>query len=206
VADWIRRSFADVGVTQYRPGQYLSVLQERYQGTVLLCIDVSGSMAGRIHLAVAGAETFLTDALRAGYRVGLILWNHGVATYVPASAEGSAVRTGLRRTGAGGGTNVVPAIEIGVRDLGTLKGDRVMAIFGDGDIGPRDAAIAAARRAAALGIRIIVRGLGEHAAGALNEIATEGTESSLVAGDGDLSRGISSMARSLTALGRRADS
>jgi von Willebrand factor type A domain len=204
MADWIRRSFDGIGVTQSPPGPSLSVLQERYGGTVLLCIDVSGSMHGRrLQLAVAGAETFVADAVRAGYRVGLILWHHGIAGYVPASAGAGDVRSGLQRAFASGGNDIVPTLQIGLRDLGPLKGDRVMAIFGDGDLGPPAPAIAAAREVAALGIRIIVRGLGEHAASGLNAIATEGTESSLVTGESGVSAGISSMIGSVTALSRR---
>ena len=43
---WIRRSFTAAGLTQIPPGPHLGALQGRFGGTVMLCIDVSGSMDG----------------------------------------------------------------------------------------------------------------------------------------------------------------
>jgi hypothetical protein len=160
--------------------------------------------AGRTRLqhAVAGAERFVRDAVAARYRVGLILWDHGVHRCVPLSADPAAVLDALRGAVIAGGTDVNPALRRGIDELGGLTGDRVMAIFGDGDIGPVGPAVASSREAAALGIRIIVRGLGEHAADQLRRIATgdgaDGPAVDLVRGAADIEHGIASMARSLT--------
>jgi hypothetical protein len=202
MADWTRRAFDGIGVTQSPPGKHLSVLQDRYGGTVILCLDVSGSMYGVLHQAVDGARRFVAEALAARYRVGLILWHHGVQQYVAPQPRGDAVLATLAQAHANGGNDIVPTLEIGLRDLGPLAGDRVMAIFGDGDLGDQNRAIDKARELTARGIRIIVRGLGEHAAALLNAIATEGTESSLVTSGGDLSAGISSMAKAVTGIRR----
>jgi hypothetical protein len=133
----------------------------------------------------------------ARYRVGLILWNSSIALSVPLSADPAAVRTGLDRAYSSGGTNVTPTLRAGITALGSLTGDRVLAVFGDGDIGPVDAAVSAAREAAALGIRIIVRGLGSHAAASLAQIATEGLEAAEISGKASIASGIAEMASSL---------
>ncbi|WP_326561238.1 vWA domain-containing protein [Micromonospora sp. NBC_01796] len=209
--DWIRRSYTGVGLTQYRPGRHLKALQEPHLGTVILCIDVSGSMGmidgGRTRLAhaVAGAERFIADAVAHHYRVGLVLWNHEVHQFVPVAQGESAVRSALQSAPISGGNNIEPTLSLGIRELGPLRGDRVLAIFGDGDIGPSEPAVARSREAAALGIRIIVRGLGEHSAAQLNLIATEGTDeggtAAVVRDAADLERGIASMALSLAHRG-----
>jgi hypothetical protein len=44
---WIRRQFTAAGLTQIPVGPHLGSSQGRYGGTVMLCIDVSGSMNGQ---------------------------------------------------------------------------------------------------------------------------------------------------------------
>ena len=200
MTDWIRRSFDAAGVTQYKPGRHLAALQEPHLGKVILCIDVSSSMSGSsLTEAVRGAREFVAQAVAARYRVGLILWNTSVAMSVPLSAAPGPVRAGLDKASAGGGTDVTPALRAGTAALGPLRGDRVLAVFGDGDIGPVTAAVAAAQEAAALGIRIIVRGLGAHAAASLSQIATEGHGSSEITGNAGIAPGIAGMASALRA-------
>jgi predicted metal-dependent peptidase len=205
VATWIRRDYDGVGVTQSPPGRYLAKVAEPYLGKVLLCIDVSGSMAGRLHHAVAGAERFVAEAVAAHYEVGLVLWNSSVAGFVPLSRRPAPVLAGLRTAAAGGGTNVTPTLELGIRELGKLTGDRVMAIFGDGDIGRVSAAQDAARRAAALGIRIIVRGFGDRAAAQLRLIASDADEpETVVRTESGIEAGVASMiTRVVRGVGRR---
>lgn len=201
-AQWVRRDFTAVGVTQHPPGRHLDRLQEPYSGKVLLCIDVSGSMYSRLHHAVAGARTFVDEAVAAGYQVGLVLWDDGVHRHVPLARKPGDVRRALDSAAIAGGTNVTPTLELGIRELSGLRGDRVMAIFGDGDIGPVAPAVDAARRAAAAGIRIIVRGLGDYAAQQLNLIATDAQEATVLRSDGDIAAGIAAMASGIRRLGR----
>ena len=206
MSTWIRRDYTGVGVTQSPPGRHLDALQAPYIGKVLLCIDVSGSMSGRLHHAVAGAEQFVAEAVAAHYEVGLVLWDHGVNTAVPLSRKPKRVLQALRAARIGGGTNITPTLELGIRELGGLTGDRVMAVFGDGDIGPVGPATKAARRAAALGIRIIVRGLGEKSAASLRLIATDTADrtETVVASDQQITAGVASMVTNLVGrLGRR---
>jgi Mg-chelatase subunit ChlD len=192
-ANWVRRTYDTVGVTQSPSGAYLATLQELHIGKVLLCIDVSSSMTGRLGAAVAGAREFVTEATEAHYLVGLVLWNHGINAYVPLSRDADKVEQVLRRASSHGGTNVTPVLELGIRELGPLAGDRVMAVFGDGDVGPVGAATDAARRAAALGIRIIVRGLGDYATAQLNQIAADPAEATVLRSVGDIRAGIATM-------------
>ena len=46
MATWIRRPFDAPGLTQIPPGPHVRAVQGRFGGTVMLCIDVSGSMSG----------------------------------------------------------------------------------------------------------------------------------------------------------------
>jgi predicted metal-dependent peptidase len=205
MADWIRRRFDAVGVTQSPPGPHLAALQAPYLGKVLLCIDVSGSMAAcdggpssRLRRAVAGAERFIAEAVAAHYQVGLVLWDHDVARAVPLAGDPAETLRALAAASIGGGTNLTPTLRLGIRELGHLAGDRVMAIFGDGDVGPLPDAVEAARRAADLGIRIIVRGLGENAAHQLSQLATDPDEAVAVIRSADgIEGGVAAMAASV---------
>ena len=212
MSTWIRRDYEGVGVTQAPPGRYLERLQEPYLGKVLLCIDVSGSMASldgerrnRLQRATAGAERFVAEAVRAHYEVGLILWNHGVAGSVPLARDPGKLLRALRSARIQGGNNIVPTLRLGIQLLGQLTGDRVMAIFGDGDIGPVEAAAKVARQASETGIRIVVRGLGDQATRELNLIATDPDEQGAVGRrSADIEQGIASMITSVVGgLGRR---
>jgi uncharacterized protein (DUF58 family) len=214
MATWIRRRYDAVGVTQSPAGRHLAVLQAPYRGKVLLCIDVSGSMAAldggqtnRLQRAVAGAKRFVTEAVAANYHVGLVLWNHGIVCSVPLAGKPDSVLRALGAATISGGNDLTPTLRLGIRELGHETGDRVMAIFGDGDVGPLPQVVEAARQAAELGIRIIVRGLGERAADQLSTIATDGDGTSAVISSADGIEGaVAAMAASVVGgLSRRRD-
>jgi Mg-chelatase subunit ChlD len=206
LSDWIRRNFDACGVTQWRPGPHLSALQEPLLGKVILCIDVSGSMSGaNLAEAVSGARQFVAQAVAAHYRVGLILWNSGVQSSVPPTADPTAVLLALDGARASGGTDVTPTLRLGIAQLGGLQGDRVLAVFGDGDIGPVEDAVRAARDAASAGIRIVVRGLGVAAAGALAQLATDDSDRTVIQSGNAIATGIASMAGALRHLAPRTD-
>lgn len=203
MSDWVRRSFTSIGGTQSPPGRHLAALQDKYMGKVLLCIDVSGSMSdrdrsgqSRLQQAVLGAQQFVGEAVAANYQVGLILWDTGVHEFVPLTADPEPVYRALRHARIAGGTALTPTLRKGIQVLGDLRGDRVIAIFSDGEIPDGHAAAKASRDAAQRDIRILVRGLGPQAAASLDPIATEGDRAeNVVNTSADIASGIASMAR-----------
>lgn len=202
MADWIRRSFTAAGLTQIPPGPHLRKLQGRYGGgVVMLCIDVSGSMDGKpIREAVRGAGTFVTEAVEARYEVGVLLWNTGVVDLAEPDADGKAARRLLDRTkNAAGGTSLLEPLERCHRllDQFTDAPDRVAAIFGDGDLGPRSQVLAKVALMKAEDIRFVTRGLGRQAAAAFGEISSEEPSSASIEDVAELADGIATMAASL---------
>jgi Mg-chelatase subunit ChlD len=203
MTDWIRRSFSATGLTQVPTGRHLRVLQDRFGGgTVMLCIDVSGSMDGRPILeAVRGALTFVDEAVETRYRVGVLLWNSDVAALAEPTEDGTAARRLLNRTkNAGGGTSLLRPLEKCHQILDRFKGDgqdRVVAIFGDGDLGPRERVLAKVAQMKAEDIRFVTRGLGSVAAHEFAAVSGEEQPSVAVSGVDDLAAGIAGMATSL---------
>lgn len=200
MSSWVRRRFDGIGLTQAPPGPHLAALQARHGGTVLLCIDVSGSMSGEpLRQAIRGGTTFLAEAEKAYYRSGLVLWSDEVDRYVPPNKPLKEVRTALERATIRGGTMLAPALRLATRELGVLPGDRVVCIFSDGGIGDQKKATALARELCAMGVRVIVRGLGGHVADALSTLACPGEEDTnqVIDDVAHISTGIASMATGL---------
>ncbi len=208
MADWIRRSFDAPGLTQIPPGRHLRALQDRFGGgTVMLCIDVSGSMDGRPILeAVRGAKKFVDEAVDARYWVGVMLWNTDVAALAEPTQDGKAARRLLDRTrNASGGTSLIRPLAKCHEVLDQFKGqDRVVAIFGDGDLGPREPVLAKVAQMKAEDIRFVTRGLGGASAREFAEVSDEEEPSVRVNGVEELAEGIATMAASLkSTTGRR---
>lgn len=202
VSSWLRKQFDGVGLTQSPPGPYFAALQAKYGGTVLLCIDVSGSMCGEpLSQAIAGGDQFLTEAIDAYYKCGLVLWHHGIEDYVSPDTPHSELLARLHSAVSTGGNQLLPTLKLAMKVLGPRQGDRVLCVFGDGDIGDRPSALAAARELCAMGVRIVVRGLGPGATEALSELVCPGQrdDDQLIEGVHDISSGIASMATGLTA-------
>jgi von Willebrand factor type A domain len=204
-AEWIRRNYDGIGVTQYRPGQHLREVQDHYLGKVLLCIDVSGSMSGEpLRQAVMGGLGFVKEALDAAYRCGLLLWSDKVDVHVPLTAGEGKVLAALHNASICGGTRLAPALHVAIAELAPLAGDRVCCIFSDGDISDTQRAAQLAERARSAGIRFVVRGLGACAAAGLSDVVgADGDATEQVVTDiGHVRGGIASMARSLRGRSR----
>ena len=197
---WIRRSYTAPGLTQIPPGPHLRSVQERFGGTVMLCIDVSGSMVGApLAEAVRGAAQFVAEAVAAHYRVGAILWDDGVAAVAEPTASGLTAHGVLDAALIRGGTNLLPGLTRCHQVLRGFTGDRVVALFGDGDLGPqRVEVLALVAVMKAENIRFVTRGLGSRAAQVFGEISDEDPASSTVAEVGDLADAIADMAGALT--------
>lgn len=174
----------------------------------MLCIDVSGSMDGRpIRETVRGAMTFVDEAVAARYRVGVLLWNSDVAALAEPTEDGKAARRLLDRTkSASGGTSLLRPLERCHQILDQFKEqrqDRVVAIFGDGDLGPRQQVLAKVAQMKAEDIRFVTRGLGSVAAREFAEVSGEEQPSVAINGVDDLAEGIATMATSLKSFSRR---
>jgi Mg-chelatase subunit ChlD len=189
-------------VTQDRAGRQLEAVQRHFLGTALLCIDVSGSMYGEpLRAAIEGGLDFLREAKQGGYRCGLVLWHHDMAAHLSASTPLTAVKARLRQATAGGGNDLRHTLRAAIKELGPLGGDRVVCVFGDGDVGSYEAEVAQlAAEARKLGIRFVVRGLGSAASDCLSRTLgpdEPGTKDNTVADVADLQAGIASMVREL---------
>jgi hypothetical protein len=207
MSSWVRKNFDGIGLTQSPPGKYLEMLQWQFGGTVLLCIDVSGSMAGEpLRQAIRGGEEFLHEAVDAYYKCGLVLWNHKVARYVAPDTPHSKVVGVLRNATSSGGNDFVPTLLVAKKLFMPLGGDRVLCVFGDGDIGCRPAVVPLARELCAMGVRIMVRGLGPGATAALERLLCPGAQeadSQVIEDVKSIGSGIASMAAGLTAIRRK---
>jgi Mg-chelatase subunit ChlD len=202
MADWIRRSFTSAGLTQIPPGPYIGALQGRYGGgVVMLCIDVSGSMDGKpIHEAVRGAKKFVTEAVEARYKVGVMLWNTGVTGLEEPTSDGKGAMKLLgRTTSAAGGNNLIGPLNHCHKILDRFKDapDRVVALFGDGDLTPKGPVVQKVAQMKAENIRFVTRGLGRYAAAEFGEISSEEPSSASINDVAELADGIATMAASL---------
>jgi uncharacterized protein (DUF58 family) len=209
VADWVRRSFTSPGLTQLPQGPHIRALMDRFGGgVVMLCIDVSGSMDGRPVLEAArGAQKFVTEAVEARYKVGVMLWNTKVVALTEPDEDGKAAAQLLARTKcASGGNDLLPPLERCHKILDRFKDDedRVVAVFGDGDISPKGPVLAKVAQMKAENIRFVTRGLGELAAREFGEITSEPEPEVAVSGVDSLAEGIAGMASSLRSRGLKA--
>jgi uncharacterized protein with von Willebrand factor type A (vWA) domain len=199
MAEWIRRSFTAAGLTQIPPGPHFGALQGRFGGTVMLCIDVSGSMDGMPVLeAVRGAREFVSAAVAAHYKVGVMLWNTHVVAVSEPTADGVAALRLLKPVDrAAGGNDLIGPLQQCHQILDSFTGDRVVALFGDGDLTPKDRVLVKVAQMKSENIRFVTRGLGAMAAREFGEISSEEASTAEVRQVEDLAAGIAGMAASL---------
>jgi hypothetical protein len=129
-----------------------------------------------------------------------MLWNTRVMDLAEPTADGKAAMKMLARTkNAAGGTSLLDPLERCHQILDRFKGDRdrVVAIFGDGDLGPRDLVLAKVAQMKAEDIRFVTRGLGGVAAREFASVSSEDEPNVAVGGVDDLAEGIATMAASL---------
>ena len=199
---WIRRPFTAAGLTQIPPGPHVGILRKRHAGgVVMLCIDVSGSMDGKpIREAVRGAKQFVAEAVEARYEVGVMLWNTKVQDLAQPASDGAAGMKLLERTSsAAGGNDLIGPLDRCHRILDKFAdaSDRVVALFGDGDLTPKGPVLAKVAQMKAENIRFVTRGLGLRAAEEFGEISSEEPSSASIDGVDALADGIATMAASL---------
>lgn len=205
-ASWTRRVFASAGLTQTPAGPHLAALQRRHGGgTVVLMIDVSGSMNGvPILEAIKGALQFVDEAVAAGYATGVLLWNTSVVAACPPELTGDDARNVLRPVGSAyGGNNLLGPLQTCHRMLSEFSGDRVVALFGDGDLTPETQVLQYVQVMKADNIRFVTRGLGAQAGREFGKISDEAAETARVESVEQLADEIAGMATSLRAPGLR---
>ncbi len=207
---WVRRAYDAAGLTQYPAGTGLRAIQAGLSGSVILCLDVSGSMwsqdgtpSTRLDRAKRGARQFVADARRNGYQVGLIAWNEGVLSETKLGASDDKLEAHLASLMPGGGNDIQPTLHRCWEELSGLAGDRVVAIFGDGDLGPAEPAKLLAGELASDGIRIITKGLGDDSARTLDSISTEMLKTPRAASAETLEADIAAMSAGLKKPGAR---
>jgi uncharacterized protein (DUF58 family) len=169
----------------------------------MLCIDVSGSMDGAPILeAVRGAQQFVAEAVAAHYKVGVMLWNDRVENVCEPTADGSAALALLAPvTRAQGENDLFVALNHCHQVLDRFTGDRVVALFGDGDLTPKTQVLVKVTQMKAENIRFVTRGLGPYAAREFGEISDEEPASASIDNVADLAEGIADMATSLKHFG-----
>jgi uncharacterized protein (DUF58 family) len=194
---WLRRAYDSCGLTQYPTGPHLEAVQARFGGSVILCLDVSGSMSGhRLDQAREGCKAFVAEALEAGYSTGGVLWHHAIDATASLSRERHQLDALFDSARASGGNDIVPTLLHCERELQDKSGDLVIAIFGDGDLGDAARARAEALRLGEKNIRVITCGLGQASADQLDVISTE-TAAPRVAQADDIAGAIAGMASGL---------
>lgn len=199
MATWIRKAYTSPGLTQIPHGPHIAQLQGRFGGAVMLMIDVSGSMNGQpILAAVQGAMEFVREAVDAHYHVGVMLWNTQVTALAMPTRDGQEALDLLRPVNSAYGGNALdgPLYETH-RILGGFRGDRVVALFGDGDLTPKHRVLEKVADMKADNIRFITRGLGAVAAREFATITDEAPEAVQVNAVEGLATGIASMAAGL---------
>jgi len=199
VAGWTKKVFSATGITEFPPGPGLVELQASFGGSVILALDVSGSMFGDpLQRAQQGCRRFIEEAIASNYSVGLILWDHAVKGSVAPSKSPHPALDLLAQARAVGGNDIVPCLDLAHRYLLECQaGDMVVAIFGDGDLGDEYAARSKAANLVADNIRILTCGLGDSSAESLAVISTESITPRTATPD-SIVESIASMATGLT--------
>ena len=175
----------------------------RSERIVYLVIDCSSSMqaACKLRNAANGAFEFARQAYAKSYQVGLIRFGSDAENVLLASRDESALRLRLDALSADGSTNMTAAIEQGIVELQSARGERVLYVVTDGQPDDRNGALAAAAKAKALGISIMTLGTDDADQDFLAKLATR-VELSAKVERTQLRNSVSDMARFLLSDGR----
>lgn len=147
--------------------------QEARPSRVLLLVDCSGSMEGnKLQQAREGAVNFADQALATGYRVGLICFGSDAKTQLAHTTTIEPLQQAVGRLSIIGSTNLAAAIKLGVKELGTEPGLKVLCIITDGYPDDPRTALSAAEEAKAQQIDIIAIGTDDANRAYLAQLAT----------------------------------
>jgi len=141
-------------------------------GTVLLCIDTSGSMRAedvaptRAEAASEAARTFI-DSVPDGTKIGIVSFSSSAEVVAPPTADLDAARDALARIPPpDGGTAIGDALALATQQM-PKTGHRIIVLLTDGVNNLGTDPIGAARNAAAQGILIETVGVGSSGSGQL---------------------------------------
>ena len=155
-------------------------------GTVVICIDTSGSMRARdvaptrADAARAAARAFV-DAVPDGTRVGIVTFSSGASVATPPTNDLDIVRDALdRMPPPDGATAIGDALELAARQM-PATGRRIVVLLTDGVNNRGDDPIAASRTIGARGIAIETVGVGSSGSGEIIPGTTEPADLDAVA-------------------------
>jgi Ca-activated chloride channel homolog len=106
-------------------GPQATVRIPKGQTSVMLAVDVSGSMAAtdvqptRIEAAIAAGRT-LIDKLPSNAQVGLVIFNSQAEVVAPLTSDKGSVKDALGTLAPGGGTAIGEAIQVAVAQLANI--------------------------------------------------------------------------------------
>lgn len=141
-------------------------------GTVVICIDTSGSMRARDveptrwHAAVSAARTFI-DAVPPGTRIGIVSFSSTALAIAAPSDDLEAARDAVERIPpADGGTAIGDALTLAAQQM-PATGRRIIVLLTDGVNNRGSDPIAASQQIGARGITIETVGVGTNDSGQL---------------------------------------
>ncbi len=154
-----------------RPSLVLAVPQD--QSSVMLVIDVSGSMAAsdlkptRLGAATQAAKQLIAD-LPQGAQVGVVSFSQTASVVAPLSSDPSAASRALDRLSPNGGTAIGDGLDAALNQLSQRPRDRqgnqapaVVVLLSDGESNAGQSPTAAAAQAAQEGVRVYTVGIGQ---------------------------------------------
>lgn len=101
--------------------------------SMLLALDTSGSVHGRMLTSLKAASNAALDALGAGDRSALLTFSGPVEFQAPWAPPGPAIRTALERVQSGGNTSLYDAAFAALALRDTVPGNRgLVVLFSDG--------------------------------------------------------------------------
>lgn len=161
LGSWILSGFLSSG-SPTEPEPRIDSVQRPGRAWTMILLDVSGSMFGqKIIEARKAVVAYGVDASELGESVGLMTFSDTTALIAVPSADISGLCSELQGLSAGGGTDLVPALE-GTEVLGRgVRGVRKVVVVTDGMTSRPDEAVAIAARMREDGCFFVTRGIPE---------------------------------------------
>jgi molecular chaperone DnaK len=191
----VDRDERDLSWTDEEPGSHAGGL------SVVLVVDVSGSMSGRkldeAKVAVVGFVDVLEGA-GLGDRVGLVSFSTGASCLAPIGVDPDSVRRAAQGLSIGGATEMEAGLKAAAKELHDQEGRRIVVLLTDGEPNSAAATMRAREPLVESEVEIIARGVEGADLAFLDELATASGE---ILDLSDLAGGFRGIARQLAATG-----